>query len=134
MTITRSTQLGQELRGARKAARLTQAQLAKSSGFGSRTTIVAIEKGEREVSTDELYRMQAALQEAIAALPPAVVDLAPTTRLEQTLARSRSSVADLRESVLVVVTDLETDARQSAAVAKFLRRRFNIPEPKPDEI
>jgi hypothetical protein len=78
--------------------------------------------------------MRAVLQEAIAALPLAVVDVAPPTRLERTLARSRSSAAELRESAAMVVADLETYARQSAAVAKFLRRRFNIQEPEPDEI
>ena len=134
MTITRSTQLAQELRGARKAARLTQDQLAKAAGFGSRTTIVAIEKGEREISTDELYRLQAVLREAIAALPPTVATAATPRRLEQALARSRSTAADLRGSVEMVVADLETDARQSVAVAKFLRRRFNLPKAEPDEI
>lgn len=134
MTITRSTQLAKELRGARKAARLTQAQLAKAAGFGSRTTIVAIEKGEREISTDELYRLRAVLQQAIAALPPTVATATKATRLERTLARSRSTAADLRGSVEMVVADLETDARQSVAVAKFLRRRFNLPKAEPDEI
>lgn len=45
--------LGQRLREARAAARLTQQAAAKSLGF-SRTTLVAIEKGDRSVSPDEL--------------------------------------------------------------------------------
>lgn len=50
-----SQQLGERLADARKRARLTQAQLAEKVGV-ARTTVVAIEKGERRPTNSELLR------------------------------------------------------------------------------
>lgn len=51
-----SQQLGERIAEARKNARLTQAQVAERVGF-ARTTLVAIEKGERRPSNPELVRI-----------------------------------------------------------------------------
>lgn len=51
-----SQQLGERIADARKRARLTQAHLGERVGV-ARTTIVAIEKGERRPSNAELMRM-----------------------------------------------------------------------------
>ena len=51
-----SQQLGERLADARKRARLTQAEVADRMGF-ARTTLVAIEKGERRPSDGELVRL-----------------------------------------------------------------------------
>lgn len=49
--------LGKLLQCARKARGLTQAEVAEMMGFKSRTTIVAIEKGDRSVSESELQKL-----------------------------------------------------------------------------
>ncbi|WP_437876372.1 ImmA/IrrE family metallo-endopeptidase [Sorangium sp. So ce513] len=51
-----SQQLGERLADARKRAKLTQAQVADRLGL-ARTTVVAIEKGERRPSNAELVRL-----------------------------------------------------------------------------
>ncbi|WP_437489055.1 helix-turn-helix domain-containing protein [Sorangium sp. So ce1014] len=51
-----SQQLGERLTDARKRAKLTQAQVAERLGL-ARTTLVAIEKGERRPSNTELMRL-----------------------------------------------------------------------------
>ncbi len=56
-----SQQLGERIADARKRARLTQADLAKVLGV-ARTTVVAIEKGERPPSNDEMLRLADALK------------------------------------------------------------------------
>jgi len=54
--VTPSQQLGERLADARKRARLTQAEVAERLGV-ARTTLVAIEKGERRPSDAELVRL-----------------------------------------------------------------------------
>src|SRR5678815_4439070 len=51
-----SQQLGERLADARKRARLTQAEVAHRHGI-ARTTLVAIEKGERRPTHAELVRL-----------------------------------------------------------------------------
>ena len=51
-----SQQLGERLADARKRAKLTQAQLADKLGV-ARTTLVAIEKGERRPANAELVKL-----------------------------------------------------------------------------
>jgi Zn-dependent peptidase ImmA (M78 family)/transcriptional regulator with XRE-family HTH domain len=55
-----SVQLGERIAEARKHAGLTQAALAQTVGV-ARTTLVAMEKGERPLANDELVRLAAAL-------------------------------------------------------------------------
>lgn len=55
-----SQQLGERLADARKRAKLTQAQVAERLGF-ARTTVVAIEKGERRPSNAELVKLSEVL-------------------------------------------------------------------------
>jgi len=54
--VISSQQLGERIADARKRARLTQAQLGEHLGV-ARTTVVAIEKGERRPSNVELMRL-----------------------------------------------------------------------------
>jgi Zn-dependent peptidase ImmA (M78 family)/transcriptional regulator with XRE-family HTH domain len=56
MNVISSQQLGERLAEARKRAKLTQAQLADGLGL-ARTTVVAIEKGERRPSNAELVKI-----------------------------------------------------------------------------
>ena len=71
--------LGRRLRLARERAGFTQAQVAEEIGVG-RTTLVAIESGERRVRKEELRRLARSYGESVNALarPEAVhVDLLP---------------------------------------------------------
>ncbi|HEY6557845.1 MAG TPA: XRE family transcriptional regulator [Polyangiaceae bacterium] len=56
MNVISSQQLGERLADARKRTKLTQAQVAEQVGV-ARTTLVAVEKGERRPSNDELMRL-----------------------------------------------------------------------------
>jgi Zn-dependent peptidase ImmA (M78 family)/transcriptional regulator with XRE-family HTH domain len=58
--VISSQQLGERLIDARKRAKLTQAQVAERLGF-ARTTLVAIEKGERRPSNAELVKLSEVL-------------------------------------------------------------------------
>lgn len=55
-----SQQLGERITDARKRAKLTQADLADRIGV-ARTTLVAMEKGERKPTNAELVRLSGAL-------------------------------------------------------------------------
>lgn len=55
-----SEKLGERIADTRKRAKLTQAELAAKVGL-ARTTIVAVEKGERRPTNDELVRLSEAL-------------------------------------------------------------------------
>lgn len=59
-----SQQLGERLGDARKRAKLTQAEVADRVGF-ARTTLVAIEKGERRPSNAELVRLGEILKTSV---------------------------------------------------------------------
>jgi Zn-dependent peptidase ImmA (M78 family)/DNA-binding XRE family transcriptional regulator len=56
VSVISSQQLGERIADARKRAKLTQAQLGERIGV-ARTTVVAIEKGERRPSNAELMRL-----------------------------------------------------------------------------
>jgi Zn-dependent peptidase ImmA (M78 family)/transcriptional regulator with XRE-family HTH domain len=58
--VISSPQLGERLADARKRAKLTQAQVAERLGL-ARTTLVAIEKGERRPSNVELVKLSEVL-------------------------------------------------------------------------
>lgn len=121
----KSMQVGQAIRQGRRAAGLTQAQLAEAAGFRSRTTIVAIEQGERGVSDEEIERLQSVIDRALANV--AAPRERAVTSLERTCALPRQSLSSLRSAAAVIVEDLERDARQAIAVATFLRKRFDLP-------
>lgn len=59
-----SQQLGERLADARKRAKLTQAQLADELGV-ARTTLVAIEKGERRPTNAELVKFAATVGDSV---------------------------------------------------------------------
>ncbi|HKY36951.1 MAG TPA: XRE family transcriptional regulator [Polyangiaceae bacterium] len=59
-----SQQLGERLADARKRAKLTQAQVAERLGI-ARTTLVAIEKGERRPSNAELVKLSQELSASV---------------------------------------------------------------------
>jgi Zn-dependent peptidase ImmA (M78 family)/transcriptional regulator with XRE-family HTH domain len=58
--VISSQQLGERISDARKRAKLTQAQLGEKVGL-SRQTVVAVEKGERRPSNDELVQVASAI-------------------------------------------------------------------------
>jgi Zn-dependent peptidase ImmA (M78 family)/DNA-binding XRE family transcriptional regulator len=62
--VISSQQLGERLADARKRAKRTQAEVADSVGI-ARTTLVAIEKGERRPSNVELLRLGKVLQTSV---------------------------------------------------------------------
>ncbi|HMG57621.1 MAG TPA: helix-turn-helix transcriptional regulator, partial [Kofleriaceae bacterium] len=59
-----SQQLGERLTDARKRAKLTQADVADAIGV-ARTTLVAIEKGERRPSNAELVQLAEVLKTSV---------------------------------------------------------------------
>ncbi len=77
-----AAEIGERLRLAREAANLRQAQAADTVGL-ARTTVVAIEQGQRRVSMDELRRFAKAYATSINALlrhEAVHVDLTPKFR------------------------------------------------------
>jgi len=62
--VISSQQLGERLADARKRAKLNQADVADAIGV-ARTTLVAIEKGERRPSNTELLRLAEALKTSV---------------------------------------------------------------------
>lgn len=96
------TELGERLRLAREAARLTQKDAADAVGV-ARTTLVAIEQGNRPVRIDELQRLASAYGTNVNALlrrEAVHVDLVPRFR-------KMSSVSDdAAEAASKLLTDL----------------------------
>jgi Zn-dependent peptidase ImmA (M78 family) len=77
-----AAEIGERLRVARESANLRQAQAAEAVGL-ARTTVVAIEQGQRRVTIDELRRFAKAYGTSINALlrnEAVHVDLAPKFR------------------------------------------------------
>ena len=77
-----SVDVGERLRIARESAGITQANAAASIDV-ARTTLVAIEKGQRRVRTDELQRLARQYSTSVNALlrhESVYVDLVPRFR------------------------------------------------------
>lgn len=59
--------LGTAIRDARKAAGLTQAQVAESAGM-ARSTIIEVERGQKSLSSDSLWNLAVALGTPLSAI------------------------------------------------------------------
>lgn len=84
-------QIGERLRMAREAAKVTQADAAKQSGM-ARTTLVAVEQGQRRIRMDELQllaRLYSTSANAILRSEAVHVDLAPRFRKNSRCRRTR---------------------------------------------
>lgn len=57
--------IGAKIKAARETAKLSQADLAKSLGYGSATAISLIESGERKVKVEDLKRVSEVLNRDI---------------------------------------------------------------------
>ncbi len=100
-----SQQLGERLADARKRAKLTQAQVANRLAI-ARTTLVAIEKGERRPSNTELVKLSEALSIEVHDLLREgylLTELSPLFRMGSG-DRSSSEVADAVERLRVLGT------------------------------
>lgn len=94
-----SQQLGERLSDARKRIKLTQAHVAERIGF-ARTTLVAIEKGERRPSNAELVGLAEVLCVSVNDLLRETyvrADVSPRFRLSHGADRSSGTVADAVE-------------------------------------
>jgi Zn-dependent peptidase ImmA (M78 family)/DNA-binding XRE family transcriptional regulator len=97
--VISSQQLGERLADARKRAKLTQAEVADAVGI-ARTTLVAIEKGERRPSNAELVRLGKRLEASIHDLLRETlvrVEVAPRFRLRAGLDKKAGPVAEAVE-------------------------------------
>jgi transcriptional regulator with XRE-family HTH domain len=98
----RAEELGERLRGARESARITQ-EAAASSLKIARTTLIAIEKGERRVRINELQQLAKLYGSSVNTLlrqEAVFVDLVPRFRKlsaskEDTVSEAAQLLADL---------------------------------------
>lgn len=94
-----SQQLGERLSDARKRAKLTQAQVAERLGF-ARTTLVAIEKGERRPSNAELVRLAEVLSVSVNDLLREIyvrAEVSPRFRMAHGADKNSGAIADAVE-------------------------------------
>lgn len=92
--------VGQRIAAARRAARLTQAELAARAGW-PRDTLINVEHGRRPITVERLAQVAAAL-----GLPPALllIDEAQTARL---IGRLLAGSDELRGQVAFFLDSLE---------------------------
>lgn len=121
-------ELGQELQRARVHRGLTQEEAAKVINV-ARTTIVAIEKGERRIKADELIKLADAYGRQISELlplRPKVVPFQPRFRAYRQLSETD------KQAILPYVNQLEDLARNYVELEQLLQsplpRRY--PEPQ----
>lgn len=101
--------VGERLRIAREAANITQADAAKVIGV-ARTTIVAIEQGQRRVRIDELQKLSNAYRTSVNALlrlEAVHVDLAPRFRKLNANDQGAAAAAELLTDLAKAEVELE---------------------------
>ena len=119
-------QIGERLRKARDAAGITQADAAAGTGM-ARTTLVAIEQGQRRVRMDEiqlLARLYKTSANALLRDEAVHVDLAP---------RFRKAIHAEDDGINEAVTLLSDLARAEVELENILgiKRSFNYPPERP---
>jgi Zn-dependent peptidase ImmA (M78 family)/DNA-binding XRE family transcriptional regulator len=119
-------QTGERLRKARETARLTQADAAREADM-ARTTLVAIEQGQRRIRTDELQvlaRLYKTSANALLREEAVHVDLAPRFR------RMADAQSDGIEEAVTLLADL---ARAEVELENILgiKKTLNYPPERP---
>lgn len=119
-------QTGERLRKARETARLTQADAAREADM-ARTTLVAIEQGQRRIRTDELQvlaRLYKTSANALLREEAVHVDLAPRFR------KMSEAQSDGIEEAVALLADL---ARAEVELENILgiKKSFNYPPERP---
>jgi len=119
-------QTGERLRKARETARLTQADAAREANM-ARTTLIAIEQGQRRIRTDELQvlaRLYKTSANAVLREEAVHVDLAPRFR------KLSEAQSDGIEEAVALLADL---ARAEVELENVLgiNRSFNYPPERP---
>jgi Zn-dependent peptidase ImmA (M78 family)/DNA-binding XRE family transcriptional regulator len=119
-------QTGERLRKARETARLTQADAAREADM-ARTTLVAIEQGQRRIRTDELQvlaRLYKTSANALLREEAVHVDLAPRFR------RMADAQSEGIEEAVALLSDL---ARAEVELENILgiKKTFNYPPERP---
>jgi Zn-dependent peptidase ImmA (M78 family)/DNA-binding XRE family transcriptional regulator len=121
------TEVGERLRMARDAAKLTQAAAAAAAKM-ARTTLVAIEQGQRKLRMDELLRLAKLYGTSVNALfrqESVHIDLAPKFRKLE-----RSSDFSAVEDATRLLTDLAKAETELEELLGILRVR-NYPQQRP---
>ena len=105
-----SEEIGERIRLAREAAKVTQAEAAKTINV-ARTTLVAIEKGQRKIKIDELQKLASVLRttaNAILRVEAVHLDLVPQFRkLEDSDNQASSEAALLLNELVSAELELE---------------------------
>ena len=118
--------VGSRLRTAREAAGMTQAKAAALVGL-ARTSLVAVEKGERKARTRELQRLARAYRTTVNTIlrrEAAFVEFTPRFRKLTSSAESHcSEAAELLERLVRAEVELES--------LLGVRRSFNYPPERP---
>lgn len=118
--------IGERLRLAREAAKITQAAAADAIG-AARTTIVAIEQGQRRVRMDELQQLAALYgtsANAILRREAVHIDMIPRFRkLPQSSSHAIEEAAQLLSDLVRAEVELEN--------ALGIKRRLNYPPERP---
>ena len=118
--------VGSRLRAAREAAGMTQAKAAALVGL-ARTSLVAVEKGERRARTRELQRLARAYSTTVNTIlrrEAAFVEFAPRYRKLAAFAETHcSEAAELLERLVRAEVELES--------LLGVRRSFNHPPERP---
>jgi Zn-dependent peptidase ImmA (M78 family)/DNA-binding XRE family transcriptional regulator len=119
-------EIGERLRIAREARKITQAEAADVIG-AARTTIVAIEQGKRRLHVDELQRLAAAFKtSANAILRREAVHLDMVPRFRKQLGTSDAAVEDASR-LLNTLVRAEIELEDALGIA----RRRNYPPERP---
>ncbi len=121
-----SVDVGERLRTAREAAGITQADAAASIDV-ARTTLVAIEKGQRRIRTDELQRLAREYSTSVNALlrrESVYVDLVPRFRK---LTTSSDEASDAAARLLADLVRAEVELENLLGI----KRTRNYPPERP---
>jgi len=122
-------ELGRRLKAARENADLTQSRVAEQMEF-ARTTLVAIEKGERHVRAPELLRLADIYSTSVNRLlrPDAIhEEISPSFRREIRAVPRRAQAA--QEAVKLLANLSTAYAEVEALLGR--RRSFVLPPPRP---
>jgi Zn-dependent peptidase ImmA (M78 family)/DNA-binding XRE family transcriptional regulator len=119
-------EIGERLRVARETADITQAAAATSINI-ARTTLVAIEKGQRRIRTDELQKLARVYKTSVNSLlrhESVSVDLIPRFRKLQT---STYDASDVAAGVLTNLVKAEVELENLLSI----KRSRNYPPERP---